>query len=489
MKLELTLGNDRTHLPSVRGFVKATLSQFPLDIPTAEKLGALIEQCVEDAISNAYPAGEDAIIKLSIEEEHGKLEIRVRDFGLPVDIASLEHEWQQPHQSATYRSAVLASDVADEVHWLTFGPEGKALQIVKWLHETHVADGPDSANLPPFVQDVPIAPEQDYEIRRMRATESVQVSQLMYRTYGNSYFNADVYYPDRIAAQDSRGTVRSYVAVGKGGHVAGHYALEHNDSGPVVEGGQAVVDPAHRGRGLLDRMKTFALQEACQLDLVGWYADAVTVHTLTQRSNTAHGGQLTAVNLASAPMKEKFDKTHPQPQRVTCLLYFHWLESPAARYIHLPERHRELATGIYNRLGCQLTFGDSVPPKGHGTQTVRIEAGAARANIQTNTIGNNTVQLIRQARRELVEMTHVEVVFVDLPLHDPAAAIVAEQLELDGFGFLGILPHFGDSGDLLRLGYLVEPLARDPIKTLDEVADSMVNYVLGEQQRVRTARL
>jgi len=136
---------------------------------------------------------------------------------------------------------------------------------------------------------------------------------------------------------------------------------------------------------------------------------------------------------------------------------------------------------------CPVEFGNSCPPAGHGSLTVRIDAGAVRANICINTIGEDTVHVVRQTRRELVERTHIEAVFVDLPLEDPATGIVTEQLEVDSFGFLGILPLFGARGDLLRLAYLVEPLEREAIKTLDEVAGQMVDYALQEQKRVRTA--
>jgi hypothetical protein len=67
----------------------------------------------------------------------------------------------------------------------------------------------------------------------------------MYRAYGNTYLNEDVYYPERVAAQDAAGTVISYVAVGAGGQVAGHYAWERSVAGPVVEGGAGRRRPPH----------------------------------------------------------------------------------------------------------------------------------------------------------------------------------------------------------------------------------------------------
>ena len=56
-------------------------------------------------------------------------------------------------------------------------------------------------------------------IRRMAAGEAVQVSQLIYRAYGGTYFNRDVYYPERVAAQNERESVVSFVAQAEDGRL------------------------------------------------------------------------------------------------------------------------------------------------------------------------------------------------------------------------------------------------------------------------------
>ena len=127
----------------------------------------------------------------------------------------------------------------------------------------------------------------------------------------------------------------------------------------------------------------------------------------------------------------------------------------------------------------------AITPSGHGTLAVKIEPGAVRANVRANRLGADTLQGVRHAQRELVERSGVEVMFVELPFEDPATAHVAEELENEGFAFAGVTPHFSPHGDLLRLVYLVEPLAREPIKTYDEIANRMVDYALSEQARVR----
>ena len=83
------------------------------------------------------------------------------------------------------------------MHWSALGPNGKALHLIKWLHEKSVRD----TSSVDVSKDEPLAPEQEYDVRKSRPDEALQISQLIYRIYGNTYFNEDLYYPDRVAAQ------------------------------------------------------------------------------------------------------------------------------------------------------------------------------------------------------------------------------------------------------------------------------------------------
>jgi anti-sigma regulatory factor (Ser/Thr protein kinase) len=492
MQLQLIFTNDNCCLASVAAFTRETLRQWPFDDEISAKLAECVLAAAQRAIEHAYPAGEEGRIELTIREEHGKLEILIRDWGLPADSAALEQRLHNPAQpGGSHALDWPGLDAIDEIHSIGYGREGKAIQIIKWIHDDHIAESADAATLAPFHEDVPLAPPQEYLIQRMTAEQAVQVSQLMYRAYGATYFNEDVYYPDRVSAQNDAGTVISFVAVGADGQVAGHYALERNQAGPVAEGGQAVVDPAHRGRGLLDRMKEAALAEAQRLNLAGWYADAVAVHVMTQQSNLKHGGRLVCADLAIAPSSEQFRNIDVDlTQRVSCMLFFHWIASPRPRTLFVPERHRQIIAEIYANLECPIEFGDmNTPPVAppHGELRVSIDTGAEHATIRAVQLGGDSLHLIRHAKREIVERSHAEVVYAELPIADRTTAVIAEALAAEGFGFLGIAPCFaGDGGDLLRLAYLVEPLERAAIKTTGDFTNRLVDYALADQQRVQS---
>ena len=120
--------------------------------------------------------------------------------------------------------------------------------------------------------------------RLLRPEEAIQVSQCIYRAWGYSYPNDDLYYPDRIVHLNATGELVSIVAVDAAGNVVGHYALERPDLGPIAETAQAVVSPAHRGRKLMERMRTFLEAQAGRLGLVGVYGQPVSSHTSASAS-------------------------------------------------------------------------------------------------------------------------------------------------------------------------------------------------------------
>ena len=290
---------------------------------------------------------------MTVREGHGRVEVRGPQ---PSDCRRMWRCSRSSYAKADWLRTVsmvtAAARSSTRWDWLAFGPRGKAVQLVKWLPSEHVANGA-AVELAPAAADAPLAPPQQYDVRRMRPEEAVQVAQLIYRTYGMTYFNKDVYYPERIAAHNAHGDVISVVAVGEDGRVAGHCALERRANGPVAEVGQAAVDPTHRGRGLLDRMKSALEAEARSLGMVGWFADAVAVHTMTQQSNAHHGGHVCGIDLAVSPKSEAFRQiSAEQTQRVSCVLYFHWLDEPRPRKIYVPARHREIVAAIYENLKC-----------------------------------------------------------------------------------------------------------------------------------------
>ena len=486
MEMELRLTNDPRLMPSVQAFMHSTLKQFGLVDAAVTSIEKIVTEVVSHTIQHAYPHGEEGAITLKVTEAGGKFEITISDDGLPQDIQQLEEELHEGRNRLPGLAEAVAQRVIDEMHWSALGPNGKALHLIKWICDVTVIDA--SSGTPTRIsEDEPLAPQQEYDIRKAEPEEALQISQLIYRIYGNTYFNEDMYYPDRVATQHSNGSVMSVVATDTEGSLAGHCALEFNNEGPVAEVGQAAVDPRHRARGLLNQMKDALGNEAQSLGLAGWYADSVTVHIYTQKSNAHHGGRVCGVGLGVSPRNESFGGiAQTLTQRVSCVIYFHWLTEPEHRTVFVSERHQEIISDIYGNLGCTITFGDAETPSDrHGTLSINLNPRAHFAVIHVTKLGQDSVQSIRRAARELIEMSHVEALLVELPVEDPGAPETCEALEKHGFGFTGVGPHFAAGGDVLKMEYLVEPLEKNPIKLFEPFAERLVAYALSEQQRIR----
>ncbi len=278
MEMELRLSNDSPLLPSVQAFIRSTLNEVGLPDTTVTGLEQLVAEVVTHTIDHAYPNGEQGAIIIKVNESNGKFELTICDDGVPQDIKKLEADLiQGPIDLPSLRNAIHTR-ILDEMHWSALGPNGKALHLIKWLHDKSVRDS-DSKQVS---KDEPLAPEQEYDVRKSRPEEALQISQLIYRIYGNTYFNEDLYYPERVAAQHANGKVLSIVAADKEGYLAGHCALEFNDAGPVAEVGQAAVDPRHRGRGLLNQMKDALDKEAQQMGLVCRFCDSPYLHSKSE---------------------------------------------------------------------------------------------------------------------------------------------------------------------------------------------------------------
>jgi predicted N-acetyltransferase YhbS len=332
---------------------------------------------------------------------------------------------------------------------------------------------------------VPLAPPQQYTIRRLHPDDAIQVSQVIYRVYGYSYPNPDLYYADHIVHLNETGELVSVVAVDESGTVVGHYALERPGLGPVAEAGQAVVAPAHRGRKLMEQMHTYLESEGRRLGLAGIYVQPVTAHTFSQRVQEDFGIRPCGVSLGVWPalvFKQIAEEAHPE--RSTLMLYYKYLQPPAPAVVHVPAHHRPMLERIYACLGGPVEFQVGRAPRGYGKVSVSYLKTHRLATIHVQQIGVDTAAEIRRVRVDLVETAAVDAVLLELPLAQPGAAHLCEAAEGDGFFFAGLGPCFAPQGDVLRLQYLQVPVDCARLQILSPFGRELLAYVAAERERV-----
>jgi hypothetical protein len=373
----------------------------------------------------------------------------------------------------------------DEAHWLNRGPDGSELRLLKHRAVRHVTDHFSAAELAPFHEDEPLAPQQHYDIRFMRPEDVTGVCQCIYRTYGYSYVNPDVYFPDRFQHLHDTGELVSAVAMDEAGGVAGHCALERPGLEQIAEIGQAVVAPAHRGRRLFEEMRTLLMDQATKLDLAGVYGQAVATHTFSQRGERDFGARPVGLSLGYSPaMHFKGLAVAGADQRISCVLYFKGLSQSPPSVVYAPIHHRDMLGRIYRELGQDVTFGEPRPAEALGQLRVQYNKAMASGSIRVLQAGADTPGQLRQAQADLCDAAGADVLELDLALDKPESVWLCSAAEDAGFFFCGLGPGFAGGVDVLRLQYLKGELDASALDILEPLAQDIRDYAVAERARL-----
>jgi anti-sigma regulatory factor (Ser/Thr protein kinase) len=486
----LELPNDAALLGIARAYTREVAAAANLPLADGAALVWAVEAACSDVIEHAYDPGETSTFTIAAELSATALTIALHERGLPFDPRQVSADGAPPAEDAAVPAARGAlwqhiSLAVDEAHWINHGPAGMELRLTKARPIAAARAAPPADGQAPRRAEVPLTPEQTYSIRRLQPSKAIEVCQLIYRTYGYTYPNEDLYYPDRLVQLNEAGELISVVALDAGGAVVGHYALERPGLGPVAESAQAAVSPAHRGRKLMERMRVYLEEEGRRVGLRGIFGQPVTTHTYSQRVQADFGGRVCGVSLGIAPaveMKQIADLRGVQ--RLSLMLYFKYLDPPTPAPIHVPAHHRAIVQRIYDHHGAPVELARAHAPSGRGKVTVGYARSYGLGTIRVTQIGADTAAEVRRARADLVVTAGVEAVFLELPLAQPAAAHLWEAAEADGFFFSGIGPRFAADGDALRLQYLAEPLDTARLQVLDPFGQELLAYVDAERERV-----
>jgi RimJ/RimL family protein N-acetyltransferase len=315
--LKLVIPSYKKFLPLLSSFITVSTKVFD-----AQEIKNNIELCAEEAF--IY------ILKNSYQEENGDIEITIEindthfilsfiDTGLPIDIA-FPKQVKQGLASIEIAELelILIKRFSNKAEWLNHGKGGREFKLYFKLPQKAIFTFPKLEEETHFEVSI-----DDIEIKRFQKQWAIQISQIIYKAYGYSYPNEDLYYPERIIALNETGQLISVVAYDKKRDtIVGHYALERDNLGSVAEIGQAVVSPQYRGFGLMKiiRLKTQEVGKSLGLD--GIMSKPVTVHLFSQKTNEKLGAVPVGMGFAVSPVKKFKAITIDSTQRGSCMYYY-----------------------------------------------------------------------------------------------------------------------------------------------------------------------
>jgi hypothetical protein len=343
-------------------------------------------------------------------------------------------------------------------------------------------------------------------LRTLQPDEGSKLTEVIRSAYGDSYPIEWVYDADETRRLITEGLVESVVAEDAQGALVCHVATTFDlPDDPVGHSGQAVSLPAVRGHHVFAEVKRYQVDLARNKGLAGLYCEATTAHPYSQRASLDAGGLETGFLLGFIT-----EQTHnnaavedAQGRRSAALFYIHttWRD---LRPAYPPERHRAIVESVVE--ACRLAAEVLDTPQGAEVparsvfDVVKEEGNVAVVTVESP--GHDLAKAIGEERRRLFA-TGIDALYVDLPLDIPATALVADDLEVHGATFAGIVPHRRARGDVLRLQSLngrkrlaprIEVASTHGRRLLDYVVSDMslagheVVVVVNEERQVPAAQ-
>ena len=488
LKTELIIPNQIELIYLVRKFIQEMADLCNFSEKKIMKLVLASDEAFTNIISHAFEKDEDGKISIIANITPLRLVLSFVDEGVPFSENLVPKydpiiENQEIIDTKGLGLFLIRMNV-DDLEWLNYGRNGKELRLII-NREKEELDTFSNEDVEEEKIEVILAPEQNYTIRLLKDTECIRISQCIYKTYGYTYPNEDLYYPDRIKSLNSNGELISAVAVDEAGDIVGHYALERPGLGKAAESGQAVVEPEHRGRNLMTRMRTFLEEEACRIGIFGIFSQPITNHVLSQMVNEHFGSHVAGVTLALIPETLHIKKMKTtNSKRVTSMLYYKSVAKRSDVFIYAPLHHQEMIEQIYENLGLQYSLAKGKSYEGEGKTEVKFHSGWGFGTISVINSNSSTAVEVKRALNDLCNFAFSKVVYLELPLNDPRTPELCVESEKMGFFFSGIGPDFGNDFDTLRMQFLNCDVNFSEIQIVNDFGIKLFDYIMQERKRI-----
>lgn len=326
--------------------------------------------------------------------------------------------------------------------------------------------------------ELPVEPGQTYVIDDFRPEDAIGVASLFLSIYGDAYPVETYYFPERIAAENASGAIRSVVARTPKGDIVGHGALFRSTPpfARLYELGQYMVLKPYRMSRIAHVVNEYLCNDmARRAGICGFFGEAVCNHLATQKCSRVAGGLETAMEMDLMP--ERTYEGEGAAGRVSCLVLCRIREDRAQR-VYLPLVYRrQLETIIAGfRIVRDLVFEpQDLPHDAPSRVEPRIFSDAGVGRFHVFRAGADFESEVDRLDAEAERQNAVVRQFF-LNLDDPAAPAAVEILRSRRYFFGGFLPRWFDSDGMLmqkvthRPGFETVRLFSDEARwLLDEV--------------------
>lgn len=445
------------------------------------KLGVLFEELLNQLIKCTFIEDQDGEIIIEFSNIQGGIEIKINDFGIPLDEESMQKNDKNCKNELSEIYHIL-HDLMDEVHIGAKGFKGNEVILRKMLKpkrkhlvNSHESDQKllDSIN--------PVS-----EVKLLDTHLAADISKLAYIAYHYSYPYEDIYIPDKIREKMNKELLISAGAVIDDiKQVVSHSALSFSKAGDkTAELGVAFTDPNYRGYGFINKIWSYLINHiAKEKELFGVFAMAVCTHPYSQKACHKMGMKDSALLVSRAPVIEFESIDISNAQRESIMITLKIMNQPEQVVFYPPKHHKKMILEIAKNLGLNVKVGKHPlihleSPHNFSNIEVKTDAVFSIAKIYVIHFGKNIeTQFVKEFHR--LKNERFESIYLYLDLADYHTEKHTKYFENQGFFFAGIM-HENNRMNLV-LQYLNNQKYNFNLLKIDsDFGKKLLKYVEGE---------
>jgi serine/threonine-protein kinase RsbW len=489
-RVRLILPPDRAFLPAALACARETVAAFGLSGLEAKRFGLALEEVLINVIDHAFEDGPGEPFELGIGRAPLGVEAVILEKGIPFDPAALP-AYVPPSGPETEDVRGLGLHLArtclDELEFSLLGAEGKKTRLYK--------------HFPP--EDAPVRRldgdrarpgrgkrrKVSYAIRPFAPGDAINIARCAWRLHGYTFYDENVYRPERIQALNAGGWMLSLIAATPDDEFVAHGALVfENPTDLTAELTYLLRDFSLRAQNCTDDIvaELFALGRA--RNLAGITAHVVATHSHTQRMSSRQRAVECGLELGCSQADWDFKWLEGvAAQRISEVVYFIPLHIPPARKLYPPARHRDMVRSIYGRMGAPHEFlapqTVSALPEESTRLDVVVHHKAGNAEITVLAIGPDLTHALADQLSALTGQG-VKHLWLSLDMSDPATFAAGPELEALGFFFCGAHPGTDGSDRIFLQRYSGPPIDFEFIKVASDEALEILSHIKKQLQEL-----
>lgn len=310
-------------------------------------------------------------------------------------------------------------------------------------------------------------------IRELQPDDAGELAKAIYRSYGWSYPNADMYFPERITQSIISGKRIGEVAVTDSGMIAAHWGAVYL-SPTCVETGGTVTDPRFRGRGLAKQLGERLLHRLQATNVVGRVREPVLTHPATQKMAIEEGATIVgAYPHIRHPIAQVGITDGVVHERDSLCVAFSALRPLTDAVLYVPKPYQAIAQRVLQQAQWPRTLGSATDAAAVALESsIALQGITTQASVSYDSANHGGVievaalgaDLIEYLDNSLADLRHsgAEYIAVHLPANDLVLEQLGAGLPALGLAYAALIPQYRaatsntDVGDVLILQWLAD---------------------------------